>query len=134
MKILPTFDCDALVFFGFYPPSSWYQRTVYPAEAERVNYLLRLSLHLCSAVLHIFSTSNGKVVGEGTGFKHHCEVIELALSQRGDSSERQLAYIDKNNDLYLAPIRSSAWKMIHIGEEWVGWGGAGCGCVRTCAP
>ena len=104
---------------------------MYPAEAECVNYLLHLSLHLCSAVLHIFSTSNGKVVGEGTGFKHHCEVIELALSQRGASSERQLAYIDKNNDLYLAPIRSSAWKMIHIGEEWEGQGGVWV-CTYVC--
>lgn len=77
------------------------------------------------AVLHIFSASNGKVVGDGAGFKHHCEVLEVALSQRGTSSERQLAYIDKNYDLYLAPIRSSAWRMIHIGEGrwgvvWVG--------------
>ena len=76
------------------------------------------------AVLHIFTASNGKVVGEGAGFKHHCEVLEVALSLQGASSERQLAYIDKNYDLYLAPIRSSAWRMIHIGKGWVvgvGW-------------
>ena len=74
------------------------------------------ALCLGPAVLHIFSTPNGKVIGEGGGFKHHCEVLELALSQRGASAERQLAYIDKNYDLYLAPIRSSAWRMIRIGE------------------
>ena len=84
-------------------------------------------LSLDPVVLHIFNTSNGKVIGDGAGFKHHCEVLELALSQKGATAERQLAYIDKSYDLYLAPIRSSSWKMIHIGEA-VGL----CVCAVRC--
>ena len=35
-------------------------------------------LSLGPAVLHIFNTSNGKVIRDGAGLKHHCEVLGLA--------------------------------------------------------
>ena len=51
-------------------------------------------------------------------FKHHCEVMEVALNQRGQPEDRQLAYMDKNYDLYLLPVRNAhtGWNIVHIGE------------------
>lgn len=38
------------------------------------------------------------------------EVVEIALDQCGPSTERKIALIDKNRDLYLTSVR-------HLGRE-----------------
>ena len=45
------------------------------------------------------------------------EVMEIALSQCGPTSERQLAIIDKNRDLYLTPIKhiGPAERLVKLG-------------------
>ena len=48
-------------------------------------------LSLCPVVLHIFNTSNGKVIEDGAG--------SSTLSQKGATAERQLVYTDKSYEL-----------------------------------
>jgi intraflagellar transport protein 80 len=71
-----------------------------------------------SLVVHFFNSSNGKEIGDGHVFKHHCEVMEVALNQKGQPEDRQLAYMDKNYDLYLLPVRNAhtGWNIVHIGS------------------
>ena len=52
----------------------------------------------------------------------HCglfqiEVMEIALDKIGTAVERRLAYIDKNRDLYMTPVRvyGSARKTVKLG-------------------
>lgn len=44
--------------------------------------------------------------------------MEIALSQCGPTSDRQLAIIDKNRDLYLTPIKhiGPAERLVKLGE------------------
>ena len=52
-------------------------------------------------------------------FLFQMEVMEIALSQRGPASERQLAIIDKNRDFYLTPIKhiGPALKLVKLGKQ-----------------
>ena len=79
-------------------------------------YVLQLCV-LVSAVIRLFSTTSGKEMGDNHPFKHSHEIVDVALSQKGSLSERQLAFIDKNNDLYLAPMKPahSGWRIVHLG-------------------
>jgi hypothetical protein len=45
------------------------------------------------------------------------EVLDIALSQCGPTSDRQLAIIDKNGDMYLAPVKhiGAAGKFVRLG-------------------
>lgn len=45
------------------------------------------------------------------------EVIDIALSQCGPTSDRQVAIIDKNRDMYLAPVKhiGAAGKFVRLG-------------------
>ena len=44
--------------------------------------------------------------------------MEIALSQCGPTSDRQLAIIDKNRDLYLTPIKhiGPAERLVKLGK------------------
>ncbi|XP_053728928.1 intraflagellar transport protein 80 homolog [Synchiropus splendidus] len=56
-------------------------------------------------VILLFDALTGKALGDGKHLTHKLEVAEIALDQCGAANERRIALIDKNRDLYLAPIR-----------------------------
>jgi intraflagellar transport protein 80 len=53
----------------------------------------------------LFFEINGKPVGDGRPITHSLEIAELALDQAGVASERRLAFVDKNRDLYITNVR-----------------------------
>ncbi|XP_070538600.1 intraflagellar transport protein 80 homolog [Ptychodera flava] len=57
-------------------------------------------------LVHVFDSSNGKPLGDGKPIAHKFEVMEIALDQCGPASERRLAIVDKNRDLYLTSVRT----------------------------
>ncbi|XP_056296765.1 intraflagellar transport protein 80 homolog isoform X2 [Pseudoliparis swirei] len=61
-------------------------------------------------VVLLFDTLTGKALGDGKPLTHKLEVVEIALDQCGPSTERKIALIDKNRDLYLTSVR-------HLGRE-----------------
>uniref|UniRef100_W5L312 Intraflagellar transport 80 homolog (Chlamydomonas) n=1 Tax=Astyanax mexicanus TaxID=7994 RepID=W5L312_ASTMX len=56
-------------------------------------------------VVYLFDAQTGKAIGDGKPFSHKLEVMEIALDQCGPSSDRKIALIDKNHDLYLTSVR-----------------------------
>nr|XP_020471287.1 intraflagellar transport protein 80 homolog isoform X1 [Monopterus albus]XP_020471288.1 intraflagellar transport protein 80 homolog isoform X1 [Monopterus albus]XP_020471290.1 intraflagellar transport protein 80 homolog isoform X1 [Monopterus albus] len=61
-------------------------------------------------VILLFDGLTGKALGDGKPLTHKLEVVEIALDQCGPSTERKIALIDKNRDLYLTSVR-------HLGRE-----------------
>jgi len=55
--------------------------------------------------LYFFEALTGKPIGDGKAIRHTTEIIEISLNQDGPSTERQLAIIDKNKDLFLRAVR-----------------------------
>ncbi|XP_039865207.1 intraflagellar transport protein 80 homolog isoform X2 [Simochromis diagramma] len=60
-------------------------------------------------VILLFDALTGKALGDGKPLTHK-EVLEIALDQCGPSTDRKIALIDKNRDLYLTTVR-------HLGRE-----------------
>ncbi|KAG8180211.1 hypothetical protein JTE90_016488 [Oedothorax gibbosus] len=58
-------------------------------------------------VIHIFDAVTGKYAPDGKPFSHKMEVLEVALDQCGPSSNRKLAFVDKNKDLYILHVRAT---------------------------
>ncbi|ELT96334.1 hypothetical protein CAPTEDRAFT_168411 [Capitella teleta] len=56
-------------------------------------------------VIHMFELSTGKPLGDGKPYIHKIEVMEVYLDQCGTATERRLAIVDKNRDLYLTQVR-----------------------------
>ncbi|XP_014664680.1 PREDICTED: intraflagellar transport protein 80 homolog [Priapulus caudatus] len=56
-------------------------------------------------LVYLFEAHSGKALSDKP-LAHKMEVVELALDQHGPMSERRLALIDKNRDLYLATVRT----------------------------
>ncbi|XP_072771128.1 intraflagellar transport protein 80 homolog isoform X2 [Nerophis lumbriciformis] len=56
-------------------------------------------------VILLFDALTGKSLGDGKSLTHKMEVVEIALDQCGPSTERKIALIDKNRDLYLTSVR-----------------------------
>ncbi|KAM4566832.1 intraflagellar transport protein 80 homolog [Odontesthes bonariensis] len=61
-------------------------------------------------VILFFEVLTGKALGDGKPLTHKLEVVDIALDQCGPSTERKIALIDKNRDLYLTSVR-------HLGRE-----------------
>nr|XP_046245222.1 intraflagellar transport protein 80 homolog isoform X2 [Scatophagus argus] len=61
-------------------------------------------------VILLFDTLTGKPLGDGKPLTHKLEVLEVALDQCGPSTDRKIALIDKNRDLYLTTL-------CHLGRE-----------------
>ena len=61
--------------------------------------------YLRAAGVHVFDALTGKELGEGKPLVHKTEVVGVALSQCGLPTERLLALLDKNNDLYITTVR-----------------------------
>ncbi|XP_026138840.1 intraflagellar transport protein 80 homolog isoform X2 [Carassius auratus] len=56
-------------------------------------------------VVFLFEAQTGKAIGDGKPLTHKIEVVFVALDQCGSSSDRRIALIDKNRDLYLTSVR-----------------------------
>ncbi|XP_064159238.1 intraflagellar transport protein 80 homolog [Anguilla rostrata] len=56
-------------------------------------------------VIFLFEALTGKALGDGKPLTHKMEVVEIALDQCGAASDRKIALIDKNRDLYLTSVR-----------------------------
>ncbi|KAI3354223.1 hypothetical protein L3Q82_018757 [Scortum barcoo] len=63
-----------------------------------------------SSVILFFDVLTGKALSDGRPLTHKLEVVEVALDQCGPSTERKIALVDKNRDLYLTSVR-------HLGRE-----------------
>ncbi|KAM7413006.1 hypothetical protein PAMA_020407 [Pampus argenteus] len=61
-------------------------------------------------VILLSDALTGKALGDGKPLTHKLEVVEVALDQCGPATERKIALIDKNRDLYLTSVR-------HLGRE-----------------
>lgn len=61
-------------------------------------------------VILLFDALTGKALGDGKNLTHKLEVLDIALDQCGPSTDRKIALIDKNRDLYLTTVR-------HLGRE-----------------
>ncbi|PWA20251.1 hypothetical protein CCH79_00003920 [Gambusia affinis] len=61
-------------------------------------------------VILFFDAMTGKPLSDGKPLTHKLEVLEIALDQCGPSTERKIALIDKNRDLYLTSVH-------HLGKE-----------------
>ncbi|XP_072320219.1 intraflagellar transport protein 80 homolog [Eucyclogobius newberryi] len=55
-------------------------------------------------VIYLFDALTGKGFGDGKPLTHKMEVVDVALDQCGPFSERKIAFIDKNRDLYLTSV------------------------------
>ncbi|KAL8593908.1 hypothetical protein ACOMHN_048345 [Nucella lapillus] len=56
-------------------------------------------------VVYLFDAQTGKAMGDGKPITHKVEVLDIALDQCGSATERKLAIIDKNRDLFLTSVR-----------------------------
>uniref|UniRef100_A0A7S2QU27 Intraflagellar transport protein 80 n=2 Tax=Chlamydomonas chlamydogama TaxID=225041 RepID=A0A7S2QU27_9CHLO len=54
------------------------------------------------SLVRFFDAAQGRPIGEP--FTHNLEIKEIALSQVGINTDRQMIFIDRNRDLYVMPI------------------------------
>ncbi|XP_072330573.1 intraflagellar transport protein 80 homolog isoform X2 [Scyliorhinus torazame] len=68
-------------------------------------------------VIYLIDAPSGKPFSDGKPLVHKIEVMEVALDQFGSPSERKIAIIDKNRDLYITSVRrfGKEQKIIKIG-------------------
>merc|ERR1712093_530860 len=62
--------------------------------------------------VRLFDTANGKELCEP--FMHQLDIMEVALAQGGLGSERKLAILDRNRDLYITPVHRN--QMVKLGS------------------
>lgn len=69
-------------------------------------------------VLHVLELWNNKPVVEAQSHTHLTTIIEISINYSGGPSDRQLALIDINRDLFLVSIRSSGFgRVCKIGKS-----------------
>ena len=93
-----------------------------------------------SVVVHVFDVASGRELKEAQPLHHkvshklstwehahtpyilQVEILSLSLSQAGPSSQRQLAFVDRNHDLFLTHAREGAGvsQTTSLGELQVG--------------
>ncbi|NXG16344.1 IFT80 protein, partial [Grallaria varia] len=68
-------------------------------------------------VIYIFEALSGKPLGDGKPLTHKTEIVKIALDQKGLTSERKIAFIDKNRDLYITSVKrfGKEQKIVKIG-------------------
>ncbi|KAG8445234.1 hypothetical protein GDO86_010132 [Hymenochirus boettgeri] len=68
--------------------------------------------------VYLFDALSGKPLGDGKPFLHKMEILQIALDQGGSVNERKMAFIDKNRDLYITPVRKygKEQKSVKIGS------------------
>jgi len=62
--------------------------------------------------VRLFDTSSGKDMGEP--LVHQLDIMDIALGQAGLGSERKLALLDRNRDLYLTPVHRN--QLVKLGS------------------
>ncbi|NXU40962.1 IFT80 protein, partial [Drymodes brunneopygia] len=69
-------------------------------------------------VIYIFEALSGKPLGDGKPLTHKTEIVEIALDQKGLTSERKIAFIDKNRDLFITSVKrfGKEQKIVKIGS------------------
>lgn len=77
---------------------------------------------LILSVIHVFDLPTGLVVRSSTDntvtkLLHKMTVSSIALSQTGPISERQLALLDYNRDLYAVTVKDNKPKFVKLGEK-----------------
>lgn len=65
-------------------------------------------------LIYLFDALSGKPVGDGKPLAHKIEIVEIALDQGGQLNDRKIAFIDKNRDLYISPVRKFGKEQISI--------------------
>ncbi|XP_072557690.1 intraflagellar transport protein 80 homolog isoform X1 [Paramormyrops kingsleyae] len=66
-------------------------------------------------VVFLFDALTGKPLGDGKPLTHKMEVMAIALDQCGPATDRKIALIDKNKDLYLTSVRRREQAICKIG-------------------
>ncbi|XP_048859543.1 intraflagellar transport protein 80 homolog isoform X3 [Brienomyrus brachyistius] len=66
-------------------------------------------------VVFLFDALTGKPLGDGKPLTHKTEVMAIALDQCGPATDRKIALIDKNKDLYLTSVRRREQAICKIG-------------------
>ncbi|XP_033637607.1 intraflagellar transport protein 80 homolog [Asterias rubens] len=68
-------------------------------------------------LVHLFDAATSRQV-DSKPLAHKLEIIEIALDQCGPASERHIAIVDKNRDLYLSTVRNvgKAPKIVKLGN------------------
>ncbi|NXB78948.1 IFT80 protein, partial [Donacobius atricapilla] len=76
-------------------------------------------------VIYILEALSGKPLGDGKPLTHKTEIVEIALDQKGLTSERKVAFIDKNRDLFITSVKrfGKEQKIVKIGTmvQSVAW-------------
>jgi len=62
--------------------------------------------------VRVFDSANGKELGEP--IQHQLDIMEIALGQAGLGSERKLAVLDRNRDLYITPVHRT--QLVKLGS------------------
>jgi intraflagellar transport protein 80 len=79
----------------------------------RVELLNNLTLSICRDTVALVDPANNRQVRlfdalsgrpMGTPLEHRLEVIGVALNQHGGGTDRKLAVLDRNRDLYVTPV------------------------------
>lgn len=76
---------------------------------------------MSSAAIHIFDLPTGLIVRSSTDntvarLSHRMTISSIALSQTGPTSERQLALLDYNRDLYVVTVKDTKPKFVKLGK------------------
>ncbi|XP_062355287.1 intraflagellar transport protein 80 homolog [Cinclus cinclus] len=68
-------------------------------------------------VIYLFEALSGRPLGDGKPLTHKTEIVEIALDQKGLISERKIAFIDKNRDLFITSVKrfGKEQKIVKIG-------------------
>nr|XP_009666819.1 PREDICTED: intraflagellar transport protein 80 homolog isoform X2 [Struthio camelus australis] len=68
-------------------------------------------------VIYILEALSGKLLGDGRPLTHKTEIVEIALDQKGLTSERKIVFIDKNRDLHITSVKrfGKEQKIVKIG-------------------
>lgn len=70
--------------------------------------------------LYLFDVKSGKPFGSGV-YKHNCDIIELSLNKTINGMGRYLAYLDRNNDLFLVQVKAEKTVKIGTMVETFSW-------------
>lgn len=63
-----------------------------------------------------YDVTTGKEISEQP-LQHQNDITSVGLSQAGPAHERLLAILDKNDDLFLTPVRGrTSFKTVALGE------------------
>lgn len=68
----------------------------------------------------MFDIKTGKMIGDGP-LKHSMEIAELALNKQNLGSGRQLAFVDKNRDLFITKVLKPEMHKLGSIIETISW-------------